>query len=249
MLCPFSLGHDSLPVKTFLNRRREMETTKDTAKTLDRGLAVLDFIAENGPKKLTEIATGLDIHRTIVTRLIRTLESRSLVHRDANGRFFLGVGLVRLAAPVRQDLRAVAQPILQKLAESVGATANLTVADGPDIVVLETYEPRNANAHIAYRIGQRHPLVQGATGLAILAARPPVPGEREIIRQSREAGFAVTRAEVVPGTCGVSAAVKSGGEAEASIGVSLFDTADEQLIGLVGARVAAAALEISNKLV
>lgn len=224
------------------------EKTGDTAKTLDRGLAVLDFIAEGGPAKLTEIANGLDIHRTIVTRLLRTLVLRSLVCKDVNGRFALDVGLVRLAAPVRQDLRLIAHPVLQELAEAVGATANLTVSEGSDVVVLDTYEPMHADVHISYRIGQRHPMDRGAPGIAILAARPPVHGEREAIGRSRAAGFAVTRAEVVPGTCGVSAAVNSAAGASASIGVSLFDTADEELIRHVGARVVQAAREISAKL-
>jgi DNA-binding IclR family transcriptional regulator len=223
----------------------------DTAKTLDRGLRVLDLLAECGrPLTLTEIAEQLGLHRTIVHRLVRTLEAHGLVRRDEHLRYSPGIGLVRLAAVVRQDLRTVAHPVMIALADEIGATVNLGVADGQDLVVLATASPRLSNVHIAYRIGQRHPLTRGAAGLAILAARPPVDGERVEVPPARTLGYAVTRAEVVPGTYGISAAVWMNGEAAASIGVSLFDDASRSsgVVERIGERVRSAAVTISERL-
>ena len=75
-------------------------------------------------------------------------------------------------------LRDLAVPVLRALAESVGCTAHLTVADGEEALALAVVEPSWTDFHVAYRVGSRHPLNRGAAGKAILAgprARTPTP--------------------------------------------------------------------------
>src|SRR5919112_460894 len=64
-------------------------------------------------------------------------------------------------------LRDQALPVLRSLAEAVGATAHLTVADGDEALALAVVEPTWTDFHVAYRVGARHPLTQGAAGKAI----------------------------------------------------------------------------------
>ena len=47
-------------------------------------------------------------------------------------------------------------------------------------------EPRGTDMHITYRAGLRHPLDIAASGVAILAGSPPLPGEREAIKIARQ---------------------------------------------------------------
>lgn len=219
----------------------------DVAKTLDRGLLVLELVADNpGGLSLGEIADALGLHRTVVHRLVRTLAAHRLVTSDAYKRYLLAPGVIRLAEGVDQDLRSVALPLLEDLADTVRATVNISVPEGDEVVVLATVEPRRADVHVAYRAGQSHPLSRGSAGLAILMARAPQPGERQVITDARSVGYVVTREEVIPGTWGVSAPLSArGGRVEASIGVSLFA---HDALAWVGEQVRLTASRVAAKL-
>ncbi|HIZ99446.1 MAG TPA: transcriptional regulator, partial [Candidatus Janibacter merdipullorum] len=74
---------------------------------------------------------------------------------------------------------------------------------------------------ISYRVGARHPLEQGADGLAILAQRPERPGDSEAVRRTREQGYAISDGEVQPGAVGIAVGTGEDGatDVEASIGI------------------------------
>jgi predicted transcriptional regulator len=144
----------------------------ETAQTLDRGLQVLRALADApGGLTVTELAAGLGVNRTVVYRLVTTLERRGLVRRDGRGRLHVGLGILHLAAAVHPVLRDLALPVLRELAEEVGATAHLTVAEGDEALALAVVEPSWTDFHVAYRVGARHPLTRGAAGKAILLGR------------------------------------------------------------------------------
>lgn len=219
----------------------------ELARTLDRGIQVLELVAAS-PRGLTmtEIAAALGLHRTIVHRLLRTLAAHNYVSCDVHKRYQPAVGLIHLAEAVNQDLRSVAGPLLEHLAERVGATANIAIPDGDQVIVLSIAQPRRADVHVAYRAGQSHPLDRGSAGIAILAGRPPAPRERAAITRARSLGYAVTHEEVIPGTWGVSAPFGSPGTStEGSVGVSLFTNED---IAEIGGEVRVTASEITQRL-
>ena len=60
-----------------------------TLQTLQRAVAVMDLLAKHAPLTAQEISEKLDLERTIVHRLVRTLEVEMLVERDG-GRLRLG---------------------------------------------------------------------------------------------------------------------------------------------------------------
>lgn len=219
----------------------------DVARTLERGLQVLELLADK-PSGLTmaEIAAGLGLDRTVVHRLVRTLAAHRFVKTDENKRYQLSIGLIRLAETISQDLRSVARPVLEELADTVRATANIAVPDGIEAIVLATFEPRRAQVHVAYRAGLRHPLNAGAAGLAILAGRAPQSQERPEVTRARAVGYAISHEEVIGSTWGVSAPldVRSRG-IEASVGVSLFRSEDVEQAGEL---VRVAARQISDAL-
>jgi hypothetical protein len=61
---------------------------------------------------------------------------------------------------------------------------------------------------VLYRPMARHPLTKGAAGIAILAARPPTPGERPAVALARELGYARTSSELTPGLTGFGVPIK-----------------------------------------
>ncbi len=182
------------------------------SQTLDRGLACLDFVAASDRAvTVDEAAAALGLHRSIVYRLMRTLEARRLVERDAEGDFISGPYLAVLSRSVRRTLRAAAAPIVATLAEELQMTAFLVVADGNEAVTIDSVEPRSLNAHVAYRPGTRHPIDRGAPGLALLAARAARAGERAEVGVARSRGWAQSEAEVISGMVSIAAPIADQG--------------------------------------
>ncbi|WP_037907109.1 IclR family transcriptional regulator [Actinacidiphila yeochonensis] len=146
--------------------------TAETSQTLDRGLRVLKLLADTDHGlTVTELASRLGVNRTVVYRLLATLEQHSLVRRDLGGRARVGLGVLGLAHQVHPLLREAALPALRSLAEDIGATAHLTLVDGSEALAVAVVEPTWTDYHVAYRTGFRHPLDRGAAGRAILAGR------------------------------------------------------------------------------
>ncbi|MGZ4465432.1 MAG: IclR family transcriptional regulator [Nocardioides sp.] len=207
----------------------------ETSQTLDRGLRVLDVLAASpGGLTVTELAGRLSVNRTVVYRLVSTLEQHALVRKDGRGRLHVGLGVLHLASAVQPVLRDLAVPVLRGLAEQVGCTAHLTVADGEEALALAVVEPSWTDFHVSYRVGARHPLSQGAAGKAILLGRDPDAPP-----------FAVTSGELQPGAKGLAAPVRNVEGLEASIGIVTLGVLDEVTVGPV---VAGAAAEFADRL-
>lgn len=207
----------------------------ETSQTLDRGLrALLALAAAPEGLTITVLAERLGINRTVVYRLVSTLEQHALVRRDASGRLHVGLGVLHLAAAVQPVLRDVALPVLRQLAEKSGCTAHLTVAEGDEALALAVIEPSWTDFHVSYRVGARHPLERGAAGKAVLS-----------LRQPGAAPYVVTVGELEPGARGIAAPVRGVEGLEASVGlVTLADLDADRL----GPMVAAAAAELASLL-
>lgn len=208
----------------------------ETSQTLDRGLRVLRVLSGTpGGLTVTELASALDVNRTVVYRLVSTLEQHALVRRDAAGRLHVGLGVLHLASAVQPVLRDQAMPVLRRLAEELGCTAHLTVADGDEALALAVVEPSWTDFHVAYRVGSRHPVTQGAAGKAILLGR-----------ERGAAAYVVTVGELQSGARGLAAPVRGVDGLEASVGiVTLGDLAEARVGPLVAAAAAAVAERLS----
>jgi len=208
----------------------------ETSQTLARGLRVLRVLSES-PQGLTvtELAGRLEVNRTVVYRLISTLEQQGLVRRDTRGRLFVGLGVLHLAAAVQPHLRDQSVPVLRALAEAIGCTAHLTVADGDEAMALAVVEPSWTDFHVAYRVGSRHPIGQGAAGKAI-----------GLLRSRGRATYAVTSGELQHGAHGLSAPVCGVDGLEASVGIVTLDGAIDE--GVVAPRVIEAAAQVAQRL-
>jgi DNA-binding IclR family transcriptional regulator len=218
--------------------------TVSRSQTLDRGLTLLELVAASDyPQSTDALAAALGLHRSVVYRLVRTLEDRRLVERDAAGHFLPGIGLAALARSVRSPLRTAAVPVLGSLADELRMTAFLVLRDDDEAVTIESVEPRGSDVHVVYRPGNRHDVGRGAPGLALLAGTRAIVGERPEITQCRNAGWVATAAEVLPGMSSVASPI----DATSAIAV-VFPVGQRSDVELIGRRVAAGAQQIRERM-
>ncbi|TQN30944.1 IclR family transcriptional regulator [Haloactinospora alba] len=226
------------------------ESPGTRSQTLERGIQALEALRAAGrPMSVAELARSLNVHRSIVYRIVRTLEDHRLLSRTTDGAYELGVGLPMLARGVSHGLQSAALPTLSSLAENTGMTAFLVIPSGEEAVTLATVEPRQSVAHVTYAPGMRHPLDRGAPGLAVLAAFPPNDSERPEVGEVRARGWAYSRSEVLPGMSSVAAPVATS-TGVAAIAVIYLEGTDDGGTNRqdLGERVRAAAAEVTADL-
>jgi DNA-binding IclR family transcriptional regulator len=221
-------------VATHLPHQAARAPRPETAQTLDRGLRLLQLVADT-PRgvTVTEAAQRLGVGRAVVYRLVGTLIQHGLVTRDRSGRLRLGAGVLQLARRAQPLVADAALPALRRLAEDVGATAHLTLAEGSEGVALLVVEPTWTQFHVAYRTGARHPLERGAAGRAIVAGR------------LGQDGVVVSEGELQAGAHGVAAPVLGVEGLDASVGVVALTALD---VVAVGPRVVSAAAAVARAL-
>ena len=207
----------------------------ETSQTLDRGLRALRTLAETpGGMTVTALAAQIGVNRTVVYRLVATLEQHGLARRDASGRLHVGVGVLALTRGLQPVLRELAGPVLRSLAERLGSTAHLTVADGGEALAIAVVEPSWTDFHVSYRVGARHPLHQGAAGKAILLGKA-----------DGGPSYVETVGEIQAGAHGVAAPVLGVEGLEASVGIVSLGDFDKDV---VGPEVVAAAADVAHRL-
>ena len=142
--------------------------------SVDRAVAILEILARDGEAGVTEVARELGVHKSTASRLLAALDRRELVVQDAaRGKFRLGVGIVRLAGAVSQQLDVVqeSRPVCRALAQEVGETVNLAILSGRDALYLDQVAgPAALSPH--NWAGQRIPLHATSDGKILLAYLP-----------------------------------------------------------------------------
>jgi IclR family KDG regulon transcriptional repressor len=227
------------------DNRASGPSQKDLSQTLARGLKLLDLIAEGREGvAVRELAEAMKLPRTIVQRLLYTLEAEGFLERHPTlGGYRLTIKLWShgCTAIRRLNVRDVARPIMQDLASKSDEMVKLGVLDGHEIVYVEGIDsPQAVRAYVP--IGGRAPVHSIATGKAILAFLPAeklaeigltskrytkntVVGSDAFVKeleQIRKRGYAVNHGEWSDDVGGVAAPVfDAQGHAIGSLGIIL----------------------------
>ncbi len=147
------------------------KTEQNTIKSLDRAMEVFEHLSTTQGETLSEIAARLDQSPATVYRILVTLEGRRLVEFDAGEQvwhigaqaFVIGARYLR-----RTSLVDRARPILRRLMEETGETANLGIERGSSVLFVsqvETHETIRA----FFPPGTLSPLHASGIGKALLA--------------------------------------------------------------------------------
>ncbi|BBY02723.1 IclR family transcriptional regulator [Mycobacterium seoulense] len=179
------------------------------SQTLARGLTALQMVADS-PSGLTvqQLADQVGVHRTIAYRLLSTLAEFRLVGKGEDGRYRPASGLAALGASFDRNVRQVSLPTLRALADELGTTVSLLIAEGDQQVAIAVIVPSHVAYQLSFHEGSRYPLERGAAGIALLASMPPRPGERDLVTRARERGWVTTYGEIEPNTYGLAVAVR-----------------------------------------
>lgn len=213
-------------------------------RSVDRAVSVLEILARDGSSGVTEIARELDVHKSTVSRLVGTLESRGLVVQHASTqKYRLGFAVARLAAGVRGevDLAEAARGVCADLSEHLAETVNLAVLEDDEVISVEQVTLSSSLITTDW-VGQRHPLHATASGKVFLAFGPDelrervlrgrlvpytrrtiatLPELRAHLDAIRAAGHATTLGELERGLHSAAAPVRDGdGQVVAAIVVS-----------------------------
>jgi DNA-binding IclR family transcriptional regulator len=179
------------------------------SQTLARGLTALQAVASS-PSGMTaqQVADHVGVHRTIAYRLLSTLTQNRFLVKGDDGRYRPAAMLAVLGASFDNNLRQLSVPTLRTLADDLGATVSLLVAEGDQQVAIAVIVPTLVFYQLSFHEGSRHPLERGAAGIALLACMPPRPDERDLVPLTREQGWVITHGEVEPDTYGLAVPVK-----------------------------------------
>ena len=147
------------------------KSAQNTIKSLERAMEVFEFLSERQGMPLTQLATELNQSPATVYRILVTLEKRGLVEFDHVAQlwhigprsFVIGARFIR-----RTNLVERARPIMRKLMEDTGETANLGVQQENSVLFLSQVETQ-ASIRAFFPPGTLSPMHASGIGKALLA--------------------------------------------------------------------------------
>jgi len=140
--------------------------------SVERALKIMDLFDEHTTElKITEISERMDLHKSTVHSLLKTLQEYSYISQNPeNGKYRLGLKLAERGNFVisSMDISKVARKYLLELSEKTGQTVHLGILDGRAGVYIDKVEGKQSIIRYS-RIGRRLPLHSTSIGKVLLA--------------------------------------------------------------------------------
>lgn len=151
------------------------ESAWQPVKSADRTLEILERLADHPGRSLVELARELDIPKSSLHGILRTMTRRGWVETDATGtRFGLGMRALQVGAAYIEadDAVGLLSGVLDRLADELGETVHLGRLDGPNVVYMAKRESIHP-LRLYSAIGRKLPAHATGLGKALLAGLPP----------------------------------------------------------------------------
>lgn len=153
-------------------------------KSVVRAISLLEFLASNhAGRPLRDLARAVKLPPSTVHRLLHTLRQMGYVAQNPiTAEYSLGENLILLGRKAEQqrDVRTIARPWLEKLAEATRETVNLTTVVDNSVVQLDHVDSPNM-LKVIWDSGQRFPIHASASGKVFLAFLPE-PEREQILK-------------------------------------------------------------------
>jgi DNA-binding IclR family transcriptional regulator len=210
------------------------ERNQSGTQSIERAMEVMRRVAEAGIDgvRLMDLVNATGLKQPTVSRLVAALIREGLIEQDGeNRRFYLGVEAFALGAiaSARFGIHNLALDALVRLAATTEDSAFLSIPRDTFSICLHREEGAFPIRTQVLKAGDRYPLGVGAGSLAILAAMPDRDVERviasnaawvarsypahsanslrQLVAETRSAGFAVNKGLIVQGSWGVGVAI------------------------------------------
>ncbi len=123
--------------------------------------------------RTSEIAKTLDLPRTSVFRILRTLEQEGMVHSIGKS-YVMGHRLINLGLQVTSQIpeRRLSVPILQKLTKKTHASSHFAILSGANALLIEVCDSESAS-RVASRPGTLADMHCSSAGKCMLAYASP----------------------------------------------------------------------------
>lgn len=140
--------------------------------TLEKGLNIIELLAEYGRLSVTELAKLTGQNRSASHRFLAALKELGYLHQGTDSKYRLSLKLFEIANKIDNidTVRSVARSFMRELSNLYGETVNLGRLDGKDMIVVDAVlgtEIIKFDSHIGDR-SAAHTL---AMGKAVLAYR------------------------------------------------------------------------------
>lgn len=139
---------------------------------VDRAIRILElFDEQNAELKVTEISERLNLHKSTVHSLLKTLQMHGYVRQnEENGKYRIGLKLLERGQLVAQtlDIRSIARPFIVRLSQETGQTVHLVLMVDGGGVYIDKVEGERAVIRYS-RIGKRVPFHSSAAGKVLIA--------------------------------------------------------------------------------
>lgn len=143
--------------------------------SVQRAVEVLEILANSGKDaSLSELTAITKLPKSSLFRILVTLEAQKMVSLDRERKkFSLGTRLLQLGGAKlrRVDLKEIASPELQRLAQEHGDSVYLGVLDRGQVVFLQHVESQNKWKSVM-RLGSASPIHCTAIGQVLLSSLP-----------------------------------------------------------------------------
>lgn len=162
------------------------DTSQTLIQALDRGLVVLNELARAERVALTDLSHRLDMPVATLHRTLATLQLHGYAELEEHSQLWMvGVEAFRTGSAYlnRTDLMQVSRPVMRRLMEATGETANLAIPDGGEVVFVGQVETQNP-IRAFFAQGTRTPMHASGIGKAILAALPVADRTAQLRRLS-----------------------------------------------------------------
>lgn len=147
------------------------------AQAVSRAIALLKAFSDAEPEwELADLSRRIGLNKATAHRILAALESEQfLVRNGRTGAYRLGPELIALGgcAMRSNDLRSVARPILEALADQTGESTTLEVLVDRDVLILDEVSSRHL-VGMSQDVGARLPAHATSTGKLLWAYQPAV---------------------------------------------------------------------------
>jgi len=149
-----------------------MKNASSSIQVIDRAMALVGVLSRApGPVSLTRLAQESGLHTASAHRILGALMAHGLVEKTGAGEYDLGVRWLEVGNRLRArlNIRQVAMPYMQQLAELTGETVNLIVRRGDEAVYVERVTGGQTMIQVVQVVGAHAPLHVTAVGKIFLA--------------------------------------------------------------------------------